>query len=176
MKTSLLTLCLLAAPLSDAFALGQLRNMAPLSGSAHSTSGSRAMSSAVGDIIAGHSPVAVTDLWHGFYSPSLTQVVGVDGPAMSFFNELRPIAPNPARQSATIEFGLAHADPNLTLEVYDLQGRRMIQLLQQPAHAGVFRVTWNLRPERGLPTQAGLYFVRLRTSSFTQTVRLIVVR
>lgn len=163
--------CLAASP---ALALGQLRNMAPISGT-HSSGGTRVMSSAVGDIIAGHSPGAPSDLWHGFYAPFTTQVVGVDGPAIAPASFLGSVRPSPARSPVVITFGNA-VHQVVTVEIHDVAGRLVRTLHRGPAHAGVFRVPWDLRSSSGGPVGTGIYFVRMSSANFSQATRFAVIR
>lgn len=169
----LLTLvgCLAASP---ALALGQLHNTATISGT-HSRSGTRVMSSAVGDIIAGHSPGAPSDLWHGFYAPFTTQVVGVDGPAIASASFLAPVRPSPARSPVVITFGNA-VHQAVTVEIHDVTGRLVRTLHRSPTHAGVFTIPWDLRSNAGSSVGTGIYFVRMSSANFNQATRFAVIR
>ena len=155
-------------------ALGQLRNMAPISGT-HSSSANRIMSSAVGDVIAGHSPGTPLDLWHGFYAPFSTQVVGVDEPAIALVSFLGSVKPNPARSPAVITFGNA-VHQALTLEIYDVAGRLVRTLHRRPTDAGIFQIPWDLRSNAGASVGTGIYFVRMSSPSFNQATRFAVIR
>lgn len=146
------------------------------SGGVHSSSGTLTMSSNVGDAIAGYSKEAPHVVWHGFYAPGLTQVVGVDNwPKITFFSYLGRISPNPARGPLTIEFGNAVAQ-SVSLEIYDVAGRLVRSLHRSSLHAGVFRIPWDLRSNEDHPVGTGVYFVRLATRGFQETGRMVVVR
>lgn len=144
-------------------------------GGAHSSAGNVAMSSNVGDVIAGHSIGGPTDLWHGFYAPDLTQVVDVDGPRVSLVSFLDTVNPNPARGSTSITFGNA-VDQAVSLEIYDVAGRLVRTLHRSPTHAGVFKLPWDLRSNAGVSVGTGIYFVRMSAGMFHQTVRMVVIR
>ena len=78
------------------------------------------------------------------------------------------VGANPFRHSAVVEYGLA-AEGRTTLEVYDLNGRRVTTLLSGTQPAGVRRVVWDG------PASAGVYLVRFAAPGVAQTVRLIRV-
>ena len=84
--------------------------------------------------------------------------------------ELLNIYPNPVRGSATIEFGLTES-AHVTLEIYDLLGRRVEVLASRTYPPGQFRVEWN-------PTNQsnGVYFCKLATENGSKTIRLILQR
>jgi hypothetical protein len=69
--------------------------------------------------------------------------------------------PDPVRSSAKIVCGL-HLEALVSLEVYDVTGKKMITLVEDRWPAGYHTVVWNGRDERGMPVSAGVYFYRLR--------------
>jgi hypothetical protein len=83
--------------------------------------------------------------------------------------ELRPAAPNPVREEATIQFRLP-AEMVVVLEVLDVTGRRIESLAEGRRAAGLHEVRWvpGARP-------SGVYFVRLRAGTSTETRKLVVV-
>lgn len=84
--------------------------------------------------------------------------------------ELAPSFPNPARGATTIRFALPDAGP-VTLDVYDLLGRRVASLVDGAQTPGWHDVQWDAST---LPS--GTYFVRLTVGATTQTQRLTVLR
>jgi len=78
--------------------------------------------------------------------------------------------PNPARDRATIRYGLPEASA-VTLTVYDVMGRKIVTLAQGTKPAAVHEAVLDAAP---LPS--GMYVYRFRAGSFTETERLVVVR
>jgi hypothetical protein len=97
-----------------------------------------------------------------------TSSVGVGGNEPVTALALRPPVPNPARDRATLAFDLPRRS-DISLQVFDVRGRRIADLLEGPQMPGRLRVEW---PTRGRP--AGVYFVRLRADGRTLTRRMIV--
>ncbi len=103
-----------------------------------------------------------------------TGVTGVDGgtPAVAF---LAQNAPNPSAGPTTIAFGLAQPG-EITLDVFDTQGRHVTRLADGPFGAGVHRATWDGRDIGGARLGAGLYFYRLITPEGRFEKRLALLR
>ena len=78
--------------------------------------------------------------------------------------------PNPAASQATIEYALPD-DASVTIELYDVLGRRVAQVVNREQRAGVHRVQVDVED-----LSAGVYFYRMRAGDFTDTRRLTVVR
>jgi hypothetical protein len=63
------------------------------------------------------------------------------------------------------------------LAVYDLTGRRVRSLVQEPLHpAGRFETAWDLRDDGGRPIASGTYFIRLESLQGNAHGRIVVVR
>ncbi len=62
------------------------------------------------------------------------------------------------------------------MEVYSLTGQRVAVLHQGPKKAGVHRVHWDGRDDRGRPLASGVYLYRLSTDENVQTRKLTLVR
>jgi photosystem II stability/assembly factor-like uncharacterized protein len=87
---------------------------------------------------------------------------------------LRQNYPNPFNPSTTIKFdipaaGQRHAFANLRLTVYDITGKEIAVLLNEPLAEGSFEVVWNS------PGYAsGVYFYKLTAGSFTETRKMVL--
>lgn len=88
---------------------------------------------------------------------------------------LAPIAPNPLRGSATIEFALPTPGAP-SLRIYDATGRLVQDLGGVTRGAGTHRVGWNARDRAGSAVAAGVYFVELRHRGERQVQRIVRTR
>jgi flagellar hook assembly protein FlgD len=61
------------------------------------------------------------------------------------------------------------------MEVYDLAGRRVRNLLEGVFPAGNHAATWDGLDERGRHVPAGVYFCRLRVGAETATQRVVIM-
>jgi hypothetical protein len=92
------------------------------------------------------------------------------GPTASRDFAFEPVYPNPAREAATFRFSLPHAAP-VTLEVYDVLGRRVALLVDDELAAGAHEARW-----RAAAAAPGVYVVRLRAGERVEAQRITVVR
>lgn len=78
--------------------------------------------------------------------------------------------PNPFNPSTIINFAIAK-QTFATLNVYDITGRLVSQLVNQELQPGNYQYTWN-----GSGLSSGAYFYRLQTNEFTNTKRMLLVK
>ena len=84
------------------------------------------------------------------------------------------VSPNPAAGGTHFEFALDR-DADATLEIFDLQGRRIATPFSGHQRAGSVRAGWNLRGADGRRVLPGLYFARLQALGRTLYARITVV-
>lgn len=85
-------------------------------------------------------------------------------------------SPNPA--GSTYRFWVdvpVNANP-VRVSVFDVAGRRVRTLLEEPVAPGRHAVAWDLRTDTAVRVAAGVYFVRLDAAGDTRTRRIVVVR
>ena len=92
-----------------------------------------------------------------------------DGP------QLQQNAPNPFNSQTVISWFLLRPGP-ARVEVFALTGQRVAVLHQGPKKAGVHRVHWDGRDDRGRPLASGVYLYRLVTKESVQTRKLTLLR
>jgi hypothetical protein len=83
--------------------------------------------------------------------------------------------PSPFDGSTVIEFGLPAAG-DVSLEIYDVAGRRVVSLAEGAHDAGYHQVTWNGSDGGGNRVSPGVYFYRLVTGYSVLTRKLLVVQ
>ncbi|PIE53310.1 hypothetical protein CSA37_01875 [Candidatus Fermentibacteria bacterium] len=86
-----------------------------------------------------------------------------------------PVTPNPAVGSTSLNFSLA-APSQVSIDVYDLGGRKVTTLVNENMQAGSHSMVWNLRDSSGSAVPAGLYQVRLTTPEFTKVNPVMILR
>ena len=82
--------------------------------------------------------------------------------------------PNPVAGSTTFSFDLPKPG-RVSLDLFDLNGRRLAHLVDGDQPAGRHQVSWVPRDAEGRRLAAGLYFARFTTGSFTRTLRLAIL-
>ncbi len=78
--------------------------------------------------------------------------------------------PNPFNPATMIKYGLP-SDAHVTLEVYDVLGRRVAVLIDAPTKAGYHEVVFE---NAGL--SSGIYFYRLQAGTFKRTMKMALMR
>jgi hypothetical protein len=83
--------------------------------------------------------------------------------------------PNPLSTQTTISFRLPETVA-VSLEIYDMLGRRVACLASSQQPAGLQSVFWNATDHSGSPVSSGVYFVKLRAAGQVQTQKLVIMR
>jgi hypothetical protein len=94
-------------------------------------------------------------------------------PVASLF--LAPPTPSPTSAGTAFRFGLPR-DGEVTLTLFDQQGRRVRELARGMMPAGEHRVMWDGRDEAGRSVPSGLYFAKLNHDGRSLVTRLIEIR
>jgi hypothetical protein len=139
----------------------------------------------------GMPPVPVYDL--KTHAPTRTVVAGTHGRSMYSLDlstlpgvaSVRPgdaalpaslgNRPNPFTAATTITFALGQAS-SVSLEVYDLTGRKVKSLASGRRTAGSHEIRWDGTNDSGRRVSSGIYFVRLDTGRGAVTRHLNLVR
>jgi hypothetical protein len=82
------------------------------------------------------------------------------------------VSPNPGHGTRIISFWLAQPGP-VSLEVYDVRGRRIATPFKGSLGAGWQKINWNGRTNDGSRMGQGVYFTRLRTASGHTTTKFV---
>lgn len=72
--------------------------------------------------------------------------------------------PNPFNPETTIEYQLSEIG-KVTLEIYDLTGRKVKTLLNQEQSAGSYSIMWDGMNDMGSKVSSGIYLCRIRIES-----------
>jgi len=95
-----------------------------------------------------------------------------DTPSMTGLGE---IYPNPFNPSTTIPFVLT-ASANVTLSIFDAQGKLVRTLTDESLPAGMHQVVWDGRDDGGRQAATGVYFVRLVAGSHEMTKKVVMIK
>ena len=87
--------------------------------------------------------------------------------------------PNPFNPSTTIRYQIpenAHDGAPVSLEVFDLRGRKVRTLVGEDQAPGYYAVQWNGRGDHGERLASGIYLYRLSAGTFQETRRMLLVK
>ena len=83
--------------------------------------------------------------------------------------------PNPFNPVTTINYDLP-TDAHVKFVIYDILGRKVIELVNQQMPAGYQTVIWNTRNQFGSPVAAGIYFYQIQTVGFIKTRKMVLLK
>ena len=85
-----------------------------------------------------------------------------------------PPRPNPLSRETRFAFDLPHGAP-VTLDVFDVHGRRVARVISGELPAGRHEARWSATDARGGRLPAGLYIARFQTLGVTDSRRLVLL-
>ena len=88
---------------------------------------------------------------------------------------LGTMAPNPFNPSITISFNVGQQG-SVELSIYDLSGHCLKTLTSQEFEVGQYSRQWNGRNDSGAMMPAGVYLVRIKSSSGTSAKKITLVK
>jgi hypothetical protein len=83
--------------------------------------------------------------------------------------------PNPTERATNLEFDLSTSGP-VTVEVYDMGGRKVADVFTGDLAAGTNRFTWGGRDSEDQEVAAGVYLYRVTASGKAKTGRVTILR
>ncbi len=114
-------------------------------------------------------------------SPFLLGLVSVTGVAASQAGAperfaLHQNAPNPFNPTTVIRYDVPPGGAKVTIQIYDVAGRLVETLIDDPQSAGHRSVRWNGRNQHGHSVATGVYFYRMKAGQFVQTKKMVVLK
>lgn len=125
----------------------------------------------VGDVLletAGAGPVVATmgGAFNRTFDPAVARI---------YHNSLAQNFPNPFNPTTTLAFSIKDAG-NVSLTIYDVAGRRVRELVNEPRERGAYKVVWDGRNDTGTTVSSGVYFYKLVAGSFTDTKKMTILK
>ena len=89
--------------------------------------------------------------------------------------ELERNYPNPFNSGTVIPFSLS-SETEVHLQVFDVLGRPVVNLVVGRLQTGRYRVNWEGRDTEGQPVPSGIYFYRLSSGNKAESRKMTLVR
>ena len=83
--------------------------------------------------------------------------------------------PNPFNPITTLRYDLPE-DALVTLKIYDMLGRKVIQLVNSTQEAGFKFVEWDATDSMGKSVSAGVYLYQIQAGGYVQTKKMILLK
>ena len=113
--------------------------------------------------------IGVVDADGEFFSPVVTVFVDAISGALS------QNQPNPFNPTTTIRFVLPVRE-QVTLAIYDTNGRLVRTLVDEVEGYGAHEVTWDGRDDGGVAMGSGVYFCRLHAGKHTESKKMVLLK
>ncbi len=84
--------------------------------------------------------------------------------------------PNPFNPSTTISFDVANTSSFVNLEIFNMKGQKVKQLVNGQLSAGQHQVIWNGTDINGNPVTSGIYLYKLKSGVYTSTRKMILLK
>ncbi len=97
-------------------------------------------------------------------------VLGIEAQSFPEAFRLQPAYPNPFNPTTTIQYELIN-DGQVTLKIYDIQGREVTTLINQHRQSGFHTAQWNADTH-----SSGTYFIQLTQGNNTTVQKIILLK
>lgn len=84
--------------------------------------------------------------------------------------------PNPFNPSTVIEYQVPDDGDMVTLQIFDLAGRHIRTLVNEPKDAGTYKVFWDGSDAVGRRVASGMYVYRMKSGSFVSVKKMIMIK
>ena len=109
-----------------------------------------------------------------YFTFSTTQL-GVDPMHLPQEYSLKQNYPNPFNPSTMIKYQIAKSE-FVNISIFDLNGNKISNILNQHSRAGKGSVSWNGKNENGQNVSGGIYLYTIETPSFSKTKKMILLK
>ena len=100
---------------------------------------------------------------------------------ISAYNDLLPgrlrnfgNSPNPFNPNTVIKFEILE-DSRIKLEVFNITGQKIKQLVDDDLRPGIYSVTWNGQDNNGQEVGSGIYFYRLSVDGRSVSRKMLLL-
>jgi hypothetical protein len=83
--------------------------------------------------------------------------------------------PNPFNPNTTIQYGLSSME-FVTIEIYDLMGRKIKSLVNEKLDPGIYSYNWDATDNMNQPVSGGMYFYQMQAGDFKETKKIILIK
>jgi hypothetical protein len=97
-------------------------------------------------------------------------ILGINNPQIAFTYKLEQNYPNPFNPSTTISYEL-QAPGNVQIDVFDISGKKVANLMNKKLQAGKYSVSFN-----GEKFSSGIYFYKLTSGNFVETKKMVLMK
>ncbi|UCC79797.1 MAG: T9SS type A sorting domain-containing protein [Candidatus Zixiibacteriota bacterium] len=132
---------------------------------------------------AGHIEFAAADTNHLYFASTERSVwtitrtpTGIDDKSIKLPAEISiETYPNPFNSEIIIKYN-SNSSERITLNIYDIMGRKVKTLIDETARAGLNTARWNGTNEDNKNCPSGVYFARLEAGVVSKTAKMVLLK
>ena len=113
--------------------------------------------------------------WQDLIVITVSTLFADDDPTVPSVFALRPAVPNPFNPVTEIQFDIPQLG-HVQLNVYDLLGRPVKNIVNGSKNPGTYRVIWDAKDNTGHRVSAGMYLYQLRSGDYVQTRKMVLLK
>lgn len=98
-----------------------------------------------------------------------------DDPLIPNINALYQNLPNPFNPTTRINYDLKQ-DTKVVLEIYNIKGQKVMQLVNDEKTAGQHSVYWNGKDDFNKSVSSGIYFYKIQAGNFRETKKMLLMK
>ncbi|MDP8201843.1 MAG: C25 family cysteine peptidase, partial [Candidatus Tenebribacter burtonii] len=98
-----------------------------------------------------------------------------DGITIPMVTELTGNYPNPFNPTTTISFSTKEAD-FVSIDIYNMKGQLVKTLVNEQLDAAYYNIAWNGKDNSNKTISSGVYFYKMRSSNYTATKKMILMK
>jgi len=102
--------------------------------------------------------------------------VGTNGEIIPLETKLGSNYPNPFNPTTTISFSVAQTSSFVNIEIFNIKGQKVKQLLNDQLPAGQHSVVWNGKDDDGKQAASGIYFFKMKSGSYTKSNKMLLLK
>lgn len=99
-----------------------------------------------------------------------------DNYELSISNYILRNYPNPFNPSTIISYQLPENIESAEIEIYNIKGQKVKQLVNEQLSAGQHSVVWNGKDNSGKPVATGIYFYKISAGKETQVKKMLLLK
>ncbi len=84
--------------------------------------------------------------------------------------------PNPFNPTTTISFSVAQTSSFVNVEIFNIKGQRVKQLVNEVLPAGRHIAIWNGKDDNGKHAASGIYFYQMKSGDFQQSKKMLLLK
>ena len=102
-------------------------------------------------------------------------VVGAEEDLIPLITKLNQNYPNPFNPETTINYSLKE-NSKVSLNIYNIKGQKVKQLVSDQLSAGQHSVIWNGKNDNGKSVSSGIYFYKLKAGKYSKIKKMLLLK